>query len=155
MNLFPAAKEYRVKEILSCVSRRVMQFEPEWRDLFMQQSVSVQKLMVLLAIMADDKLFFVFMYRIYRDKLIIGADCLEASEVLSFFRLMQNESEEISQWKDTTIRKLSQSYRRLLNDAGLLMGEKIIPPLPSVAVKRYLKEHDMSAYLQAITGADE
>ena len=155
MNLFPAAKEYRVKEILSCVSRRVMQFEPEWRDLFMQQSVSVQKLMVLLSIMADDKLFFVFMYRIYRDKLIIGADCLEASEVLSFFRLMQNESEEISQWKDTTIRKFSQSYRRLLNDAGLLMGEKIIPPLPSVAVKRYLKEHDMSAYLQAITGADE
>ena len=45
---------------------------------------------------------------------------------------MQNESEEISQWKDTTIRKLSQSYRRLLNDAGLLMGEKIIPPLPKV-----------------------
>ena len=34
MNLFPAAKEYRVKEILSCVSRRVMQFEPEWQDLF-------------------------------------------------------------------------------------------------------------------------
>ena len=27
MNLFPAAKEYRDKEILSCLSRRVMQFK--------------------------------------------------------------------------------------------------------------------------------
>ena len=121
----------------------------------MQQSISGQKLMVLLSIMADDKLFFMFMYRTYRDKLIIGADRLESSEVLSFFRLMQNESEEISQWKDTTIRKLSQSYRKLLNDAGLLMGDKIIPPLPSAALRRYLKEHDMGAYLLAITGADE
>ena len=35
------------------------------------------------------------------------------------------------------------------------MGDKIIPPLPSAALRRYLKEHDMGAYLLAITGADE
>ena len=43
------------------------------------------------------------MYRVYRDKLIMGAEQLEVSEVLSFFRLMQNESEEIALWKDSTI----------------------------------------------------
>ena len=61
-NLFSAAKEYRIKEILTCVSRRVLQFDREWLDIFTQQSVAVQKMMVLLSIMADDKLFFTFMY---------------------------------------------------------------------------------------------
>lgn len=152
-HLFSAAKEYRVKEILNCVSRRVTQFDRDWQELFQQQSVSVQKIMVLLSIMADDKLFFTFMYGVYRDKLIIGAECLEAGDVLAFFRLMQNESEEIAQWKDTTIRKLTQTYRKLLNDAGLLTGDKIVPPLPGAALKQYLKAHDMNAYLMAITGA--
>ena len=100
-------------------------------------------------------LFFTFMYRVYRDKLIVGAESLESSDVLAFFRLMQNESEEIAQWKDTTIRKLTQTYRKLLNDAGLLAGDKMVPPLPSFALKRYLKAHDMNAYLMAIAGADE
>lgn len=115
----------------------------------------VQRMMVLLSIMADDKLFFTFMYRVYRDKLIVGAESLESSDVLAFFRLMQNESEEIAQWKDTTIRKLTQTYRKLLNDAGLLAGDKMVPPLPSSALKQYLKVHDMNAYLMAIAGADE
>ena len=75
--------------------------------------------------------------------------------MLAFFRLMQNESEEIAQWKDTTIRKLTQTYRKLLNDAGLLAGDKMVPPLPNSALKQYLKAHDMNAYLMAITGADE
>ena len=111
--------------------------------------------MVLLSIMADDKLFFTFMYRVYRDKLIMGAENLESGDVLSFFRLMQNESEEIEQWKDTTIRKLTQTYRKLLNDAGLLAGDKIVAPLPGMALKNYLKVHNMNGYLLAITGADE
>ena len=134
-HLFSAAKEYRVKEILNCVSRRVTQFDQDWQELFGQQSVMVQRMMVLLSIMADDKLFFTFMYRVYRDKLIVGAESLESSDVLAFFRLMQNG--------------------KLLNDAGLLAGDKMVPPLPSSALKQYLKAHDMNAYLMAITGADE
>ena len=59
-HLFSAAKEYRVKEILNCVSRRVTQFDQDWQELFGQQSVMVQRMMVLLSIMADDKLFFTF-----------------------------------------------------------------------------------------------
>lgn len=154
-NLFSAAKEYRIKEILTCVSRRVLQFDQEWLDVFTQQSVTVQKMMVLLSIMADDKLFFTFMYRVYRDKLIMGAEHLEAGDVLSFFRLMQNESEEIALWKDSTIRKLTQTYRKLLNDAGLLVDSQIIAPLPSPMLKNYLKMHGMDAYLLAITGVNE
>lgn len=154
-NLFSAAKEYRIKEILTCVSRRVLQFDQEWLEVFTQQSVTVQKMMVLLSIMADDKLFFTFMYRVYRDKLIMGAENLEASDVLSFFRLMQNESEEIALWKDSTIRKLTQTYRKLLNDAGLLVDSQIIAPLPSPMLKNYLKTHRMAAYLLAITGVNE
>lgn len=154
-NLFSAAKEYRIKEILTCVSRRVLQFDQEWLEIFTRQSASEQKIMVLLSIMADDKLFFTFMYRVYRDKLIMGAENLESGDVLSFFRLMQNESEEIALWKDTTIRKLTQTYRKLLNDAGLLAGDKIVAPLPGMALKNYLKVHNMNGYLLAITGADE
>ena len=51
--------------------------------------------------------------------------------------------------------KLTQTYSKLLNDAGLLAGDKMVPPLPSSALKQYLKAHDMNAYLMAITGADE
>lgn len=154
-NLFSAAKEYRVKEIITCVSRRAQLFDTSWQELFTQQDVANQRIMVLLSIMADDKLFFTFMYRVYRDKLIIGSENLEAADVISFMHVMQNESEEIAQWKDTTIRKLSQSYRKLLNDAGLLDGSRIIPPLLSLEVKDYLKTHDMNAYLMAVTGATE
>ena len=154
-NLFSAAKEYRIKEILTCVSRRVLQFDQEWRDIFTRKSASEQKIMVLLSIMADDKLFFTFMYRVYRDKLIMGAESLESGDILSFFRLMQNESEEIALWKDSTIRKLTQTYRKLLNDAGLLVDSQIIAPLPSPMLKNYLETQGMDAYLLAITGVNE
>ncbi len=59
-----------------------MQFEPEWRDLYAAECFSSKTDGASTAIMADDKLFFVFMYRIYRDKLIIGADCLEKGSTI-------------------------------------------------------------------------
>lgn len=157
-NLFGAAKEYRAKRMYGYIWNRVKKLDKTFMELFLNSDLATQKIINLVAIIRSDRLFFEFVFDVYREKNIIGTQVLEDTDANIFFKNKEIQSEDIAAWKDTTKRKLRQVYFNYLIDANLLTvvdKKKIItPPILDIALERYLEACGDSAIIKAITGVD-
>ena len=84
-NLFGTSKESRAKRMYGYISNRAKDFDDTLITLFCSSNISTEKIMALIAILNTDKLFFEFMYEVYRDKVILGINQLEDSDINIFF----------------------------------------------------------------------
>ena len=67
-NLFGAAKEYRAKRIYGYIWNRAKRLDKTLIDLFCTSDLATQKVINLIAILRSDRLFFEFMFEVYREK---------------------------------------------------------------------------------------
>lgn len=157
-NLFGAAKEYRAKRMYGYIWNRVKKLDETLMELFLDSDLATQKIINLIAIIRSDRLFFEFIFEVYREKNIIGTQVLEDTDANIFFKNKEIQSEDIAAWKDTTKRKLRQVYFNYLIDANLLTvvdkKRTITPPILDIALERYLEACGDSAIIKAITGVD-
>ena len=157
-NLFGAAKEYRAKRMYGYIWNRVKKLDKTFMELFLNSDLATQKIINLVAIIRSDRLFFEFVFEVYREKNIIGTQVLEDTDANIFFKNKEIQSEDIAAWKDTTKRKLRQVYFNYLIDANLLTvvdkKKTITPPILDIALERYLETCGDSAIIKAITGVD-
>lgn len=157
-NLFGAAKEYRAKRMYGYIWNRVKKLDKTLMELFLNSDLATQKIINLVAIIRSDRLFFEFVFEVYREKNIIGTQVLEDTDANIFFKNKEIQSEDIAAWKDTTKRKLRQVYFNYLIDANLLTvvdkKKTITPPILDIALERYLETCGDSAIIKAITGVD-
>lgn len=157
-NLFGAAKEYRAKRMYGYIWNRVKKLDETLMELFLDSDLATQKIINLIAIIRSDRLFFEFIFEVYREKNIIGTQVLEDTDANIFFKNKEIQSEDIAVWKDTTKRKLRQVYFNYLIDANLLTvvdkKRMITPPILDIALERYLEACGDSAIIKAITGVD-
>ncbi len=156
-NLFGVPKIYRAKEIFNCVSGRAKSLDEETINLFCTTDLSSAKALALLAVMKTDRLFFEFMYEVYREKIILGVETLKESDINIFIKNKQLQSTKVASWKDCTLKKLANSYLNYLSDSGFISRDgkenRITPPVLDIAVEQHLTELGMKNYLQALTGA--
>ena len=156
-NLFGVPKIYRAKEIYNTVSRRAKSLDRKTINLFCSTDLSSSKALALLAVMKTDRLFFEFMYEVYREKIILGDATLDESDINIYMKNKQSQSDKVASWEDCTIKKLVNSYFNFLSDSGFILREgkvnKITPPILDNEVEQHLLELGMKNYLQAITGA--
>ena len=156
-NLFGVPKIYRAKEIYNTVSRRAKSLDRRTINLFSSTDLSSSKALALLAVMKTDRLFFEFMYEVYREKIILGDEILDESDINIYMKNKQSQSDKVASWEDCTIKKLVNSYFNFLSDSGFILREgkvnKITPPILDNEVEQHLLELGMKNYLQAITGA--
>ncbi len=157
-NLFGAAKEYRAKRMYGYIWNRTKRLDKTLMELFLNSDLATQKIINLLAIIRSDRLFFEFVFEVYREKNIIGTQVLEDTDANIFFKNKEIQNEDIAAWKDTTKRKLRQVYFNYLIDANLLTvvdkKRTITPPILDIALERYLEACGDSAIIKAITGVD-
>lgn len=157
-NLFGAAKEYRAKRMYGYIWNRVKKLDKTLMELFLNSDLATQKIINLVAIIRSDRLFFEFVFEVYREKNIIGTQVLEDTDANIFFKNKEIQSKDIAAWKDTTKRKLRQVYFNYLIDANLLTvvdkKKTITPPILDIALERYLDACGDSAIIKAITGVD-
>ena len=157
-NLFGAAKEYRAKRMYGYIWNRVKKLDKTLMELFINSDLATQKIINLVAIIRSDRLFFEFVFEVYREKNIIGTQVIEDADANIFFKNKEIQSEDIATWKDTTKRKLRQVYFNYLIDANLLTvvdkKKTITPPILDIALERYLEACGDSAIIKAITGVD-
>lgn len=157
-NLFGAAKEYRAKRIYGYIWKRVKQLDKEMIDLFINSDLATQKLINLVAILKNDRLFFEFLFEIYREKSILGIPAIEDSDVNIFFKDKEIQSEDIRSWTEATKKKLRQTYLNFMVDANLLtvVGKEktITPPILDIALERYLEATGNGSIIKAITGVN-
>ena len=157
-NLFGAAKEYRAKRMYGYIWNRTKRLDNTLMELFLDSDLATQKIINLIAILRSDRLFFEFVFEVYREKNIIGTQVLEDADANIFFKNKEIQSEDIAAWKDTTKRKLRQVYFNYLTDANLLTvvdkKRTITPPILDIALERYLEACGDGAIIKAIMGVD-
>ena len=157
-NLFGAAKEYRALRMAGYIVTRVKAMDDTLIELFCSSDLATQKLINLITILKIDRLFFEFVYEVYREKVILGTDWMEDTDVNVFFTHKETQSDLIAEWTDTTKRKLRNVYINFMTDANLLTEQDkakvITPPILDVALERYLMTRDEEAIVKALTGVN-
>ena len=156
-NLFGAAKEYRARRMYGYIWNRVKQLDESLMQLFLKTDLSTQKIINLICVLKTDRLFFEFLYEVYREKEILGIDAIENIDMRVFFNQKEMQSEEVAQWVDTTKKRLRNIYTNYMIDANLLAVEgkqkKIKVPILDTALQRYLELTGEVALMKALTGA--
>ena len=155
-NLFGAPNEYRAKRIYGYLINRVSVVEKELSDLFFSSDLATQKLINLIAVLRGDRLFFEFLYEVYRDKIILGEKTLELSDGKIFFNHKETQDDNVLAWKDQTKKRVQSAYYNFMIEANLLeivdKKKLITPPLLDIALENYLKRNGETAIIKAITG---
>ena len=155
-NLFGAPNEYRAKRIYGYLINRVSVVEKELSDLFFSSDLATQKLINLIAVLRGDRLFFEFLYEVYRDKIILGEKTLELSDGKIFFNHKETQDDNVLAWKDQTKKRVQSAYFSFMTEANLLeivdKKKLITPPLLDIALENYLKRNGETAIIKAITG---
>lgn len=157
-NLFGAAKEYRALRMAGYIITRVRAMDDILVDLFCTSDLATQKLINLVTILRTDRLFFEFVYEIYREKVILGIEIMEESDVNVFFTRKEAQSELIAGWKDSTKRHLRSCYLNFMTDANLLTvidkKKMITPPILDIALERYLQSVGEEVLVKALAGVN-
>lgn len=157
-NLFGAAKEYRALRMAGYIITRVKTMDDTLVDLFCTSDLATQKLINLVTILRTDRLFFEFVYEIYREKVILGVEVMEESDVNVFFTRKEAQSELIAGWKDSTKRHLRSCYLNFMTDANLLTvvdkKKMITPPILDIALERYLQSAGEEVLVKALAGVN-
>ena len=142
-NLFGAAKEYRAKRIYGYLWNRVKRLDQTLIELFVNSDLETQKLINLVAIIKGDRLFFEFLFEVYREKSILGVPIIENSDMSIFFKNKEVQSDIVLSWTDSTKKRLCSSYLNFMVDANLLTvvdkAKTITPPIMDIALQCYLE----------------
>ncbi len=155
-NIFGAPTQDRAEKIFNTVATRIGCLRPTFYPVFMSSDVSTQKLFALAAAMANDTLFFDFVYEIIREKMIVGSNEYADSDVRVFFKNKQVQDDKVADWTDATIKRLGGSYKTMLFEAGMTDKGKgvrrINRPILDPLLEHWLNDNGMELITHALTG---
>lgn len=155
-NIFSAPTPLRAGQIFNTVSARVKSLDSSFYPLFMDSDLATQKLIALVAAMAQDTLFFDFVYEVIREKLVIGINEFADSDVSVFFKDKQQQDRKVAGWTDMTLNRLGQTYKTMLYEAGVIDKSKdtrkILKPILAPEFEKWLQENEMEICVKALTG---
>ena len=155
-NLLGISKEYRAKRNYGYLKNRIDALDTGLIEVFIHADLNTQKIINLIAIAKKNRLFFEFLYEVYREKVQMGAPELTESDINIFYKNKQSQDDDVSTWTDVTLRRLRSTYMNFLTDAGLLTvsgkQKKITPPILDITLENYLKDNGDNQMIKAITG---
>ena len=155
-NLLGISKEYRAKRIFGYIKNRLNTLDDRMIKLFIDSDLSTQKIIILISIAKQNKLFFEFLFESYRESVILGTEELTDSQINIFFKNKQDQYENVATWTDVTLKRLGSAYMNFMVDAGLLTvinkKKQITPRFLDIALERYLKDSGDIHIIKAVTG---
>lgn len=119
-NIYQVDTETRSKNIASTTYNRMSVYSEDLLEEFIKTDITTSKVMVLISIMATDKLFYEYMNEVYKEHKILDNKQLTKKELDKFIEQKKIENEKISQWSDGVIRRMKSTYIKILKDAGLI-----------------------------------
>lgn len=154
-NLYQLRNETRLRRTFNYVYNRLSSLPDGAVELLVKVDNENAKLLTLIAIMNTDKLFFEFVYEVYRGKVILGEKTIEDRDINGFFDDKAAQSEEVADWSESGIKKLKSCYMKNLADAGLIESTKtrvIRHALVNYRIEELLHSNGMDAYINAVKG---
>lgn len=155
-NIYQVKAEYRAYEVLNGTYRRVAALPEAVLQVFTTCDVETAKILNLIAILLDSRLFFDFFHEVYDEKIRLGEKEITDRDLNIFFSDEAIQSEIIAGWTDTAVRKLKQCFTRMMFEAGLLESSAK-PRTIKIAHIDYRTEELLTAnglgeYLKAVKG---
>ncbi len=159
-NLFGAINPTREKRMCGYLLTRLRSMDDRLIDLFVNADVSTQKLINLITVMTTNRLFFEFVYEVYRNKLIVGDTSIDLKDGNIFFAQKETQNDDLASWKESTKKKLRSLFLNMLTEADLVRWaddkkqKRIVNRVfITMELENYLKATNMSMY-KAIAGVN-
>lgn len=155
-NLFGAINENRARRMYGYMWNRVKRLDDTMIHLFETSDVPTQKIINLISILEGDRLFFEFIFDVYREKVIFGTEELSDFDLNVFFKNKEVQSEEVGKWIERTKKRLGSAYFNFMTDANLITvvdkKRTITPPIFDNELEKYLEASGKQSILKAIKG---
>ena len=158
-NVFQVESETRMKELASIITTRLKELDAYLTDKIENSNIETSKIIVLYAIIKNDRLFFEFMNEVYKEKLLLRDLFIRDKDFNMFFQSKRQQSEKVDSWTEYTFKKLKQVYIRILFECGLIENQrgdrKIKTPILESEVKDYIYKIGGKIYINAILGEND
>lgn len=158
-NIFQVETETRMKELASIIGARLKELDSYLIEKIESSNVETSKVLVLYAILKNDRLFFEFMNEVYKEKILLKDFLIRDKDFGVFFQNKREQSDKVNSWSEYTFKKLKQVYIRILFESGLIANQKgdrkIITPIIDGEVKDYIYKLGDKVYINAILGINE
>ena len=155
-NIFGQNSERRKRDIVQTMYKRLNDFPEEILEYFLRVDVTSAKIFVLISILRNDRLFFEFMYEVFRGHILVGNYILRGRDFDIFFNNKATQNEKVDSWSESNIYRLSSRYRTILNEAGVIDNsgddKQIIVPFVDLRLKNMLIEKGFGPFVFVITG---
>ncbi len=155
-NIYRVRAEYRAYEVLNGTYRRVSLFSMDLLKVFLSCDIETAKVLNLISILMDSRLFFEFMHEMYDEKLRIGETEITDRDLNVFFANKAMQSEVVAGWTDTAVKKLKQCFCRMMYEAGLLESSAKPRIMRRIHIdyrtEELLKRNGLEAYLNVVKG---
>lgn len=155
-NIYQVNSERRAKRMAGNLFNRLNDFPQELLRYFIAADSNTSKIIVFISIIKNNKLFFEFMYEVFREHILLGNFTIKNSDLDIFFMNKSNQSEIIENWSESTIVKLKSIFKLFLIEAGFLQKDdgdyKIILPFVDYRLKELLIKNNLTPFLNAISG---
>lgn len=155
-NIYQVRAEYRAYEVLNGTYRRVSLLPTDVLKAFISCDIETAKVLNLISILMDSRLFFEFMHEVYDEKLRIGESVITDRDLNVFFSDKAMQSEVVAAWTDTAVKKLKQCFCRMMYEAGLLEDSAKHRTIRQIHIdyrtEELLKKNGLAAYLNAVKG---
>lgn len=157
-NLFGAINPYRGKRMGGYLLTRLKSMDERLIEIFVNADIATQKLINLVTVMNTNRLFFEFVYEVYRNKLLIGESSIDLKDCNIFFSQKESQNDDIASWNEKTRKRLKSLFLNFLIEADLVkwtddkkQSRSINRVFVSMSLESYLKSTNVSMY-KAIAG---
>ena len=155
-NIYQVRAEYRAYEVLNGTYRRISLLPMDVLKVFLSCDIEMAKVLNLISILMDNRLFFEFIYEVYDVKLRIGELEISDRDLNAFFADKAIQSEVVARWSDTVVTKLKQCFCRMMYEAGMLENSMKPRTIRSIYIdyrtEELLKKNGLEVYLNAVKG---
>ena len=155
-NIYQVKAEYRAFEVLNGTYRRICALPGEVLRVFTTCDLETAKILNLIAILMDSRLFFEFLYEIYDEKIRLGEKEITDRDLNGFFSDKALQSEVVAGWTETSVKRLKACMTRMMYEAGLLdssVKPRLIRPIHvDYRTEELLIANGLGEYLKAVKG---
>lgn len=146
----------RRREIINIIYERLLSLDSFLLRQFYEGDLVTSKFILVYAISKSDRLFFEFLFEVYREALIGEKSYISLDDFDHFFAVKKENDPIVAKWGTYTISQLAKGYRTILVDSGLGKREKRNIKVTRVMIHPVVEEHlkmlgDME-YLKALLG---
>lgn len=155
-NIYQVKAEYRAYEVLNGTYRRVTLLPDDVLKEFVTCDIETAKILNLIAILMDSRLFFEFMHEVYDEKLRLGEKEISDRDLNVFFSDKAMQSDVVAGWTEAAVKKLKQCMTRMMFEAGIIENSakpRTIKPIHiNYRTEELLRANGLGEYLRVVKG---